>query len=408
MIRIYLGDDIDKSLVRRANNQLNEYLDFHFHPYDSLSDKASILQSDDIFEEFVFLEICPPHLYRQNKKKCIEKVLELREWIRDSSEHTLTPLHEYILCSALNVLKEYDEDTDGLLTRGSEENTEEEIEKKDDLEEEDTSWNLRDLHFYLENCFEDYDFYDAEDYFQYAINNPNFEQEANVDLTQYKELVTWDVVKEYEEVKELRFMLKSMMRDIVTLEKQNGEIYKNIKANIQKETIRILDTSLIIEEGDTITRLLSNGHMEEYIVMQSDCFGKRYGIPEHYELTVRKLTSMSNIDSPGSVHYNFVDHSVNTINGGSNNRFNKSSTDNSTNLVYTKSELTVFDELRNKFSEAQIDEVERTELLSQVDQLEESVDTPNFISRYQKFISSAADHMTLIGPLIPALTELIK
>ncbi|MBZ6485095.1 hypothetical protein [Priestia aryabhattai] len=140
--------------------------------------------------------------------------------------------------------------------------------------------------------------------------------------------------------------------------------------------------------------------------MDSSCFERKYGIPEHYKLEVRKLNSLGDSNTPGSI--TIFDRSINTINGGSNNRFNKNSTDHSTNLIYTKTNITIFDEIRKKLNEAQLNQTKKVELLSQVEDLEEAVDTPNFINRYQKFISSAADHMTVIGPLIPALTELIK
>ncbi|MFF2444532.1 hypothetical protein [Priestia megaterium] len=400
MIKIYL-EDVDREFVRAANSQLSEYVESHFHPYDSLEDKQSILKSDDVFEEFVFDGLFPKHLYRLDKKKCIDTALELREWIKDSSEHELDPLKEYILHKILIILDQYDRDCDFILTNGSEEERE--------SEEDEENYTLKDLknfHFYLEHCFQDYDFDNAEDYFTYAIHDPNFEESTSTYLTEYKELVPWDIVKKYEEVKELRFMFKNLMKDKVNLLKQNGEVYENLKANVEKDKILISGISIIIEEGDTIIRALSNNHTEEYIVMDSSCFERKYGIPEHYKLEVRKLTSLSDSNTPGSI--TIFDRSINTINGGSNNRFNKNSTDYSTNLIYTKTDITVFDEIREKLNEAQLDQIKKVELLSQVDDLEEAVDTPNFIGRYQKFISSAADHMTLIGPLIPALTELIK
>jgi hypothetical protein len=395
LIKIYV-DDLDKTLIQAANKQLDDYLEFYFHPYDSLQ------------EDYIIEAIFPTYLYRQNKEKCIEIAQELREWIKDSNMHTLTPLHEYALCSILWDLKQYDDDENGLLTRPDE--TEEDITSDKENKENDnfTLEDLKDLYFYLENCFEDYDFYDAAEYFEYAISDPNFEKRTNVNLKDYKDLAPKDIVEKYEDTKELHFVLKSMLKDIVTIEKQNGQIFTDIKANVQKDKILIADISLEIEEGDIIKRALSNGYVEEYIVVETFCFERKYGISAHYELEVRKLTSMNPTSSNGATNYYNIDRSVNTINGGNNNRLNKHTTDNSTNYIYTKSEVTVFDQIREKINESEIDELERNELLFQVDELEESINTPTFISRYQKFISSAANHMTIIAPLIPELTKLLS
>ena len=108
-------------------------------------------------------------------------------------------------------------------------------------------------------------------------------------------------------------MFKNLMKDKVNLLKQNGEVYENLKANVEQDKILISGISIIIEEGDTIIRTLSNNHTEEYIVMGSSCFERKYGIPEHYKLEVRKLNSLGDSNTPGSI--TIFDRSINTING---------------------------------------------------------------------------------------------
>jgi len=402
--------EADENFIKAANKQLSTYLDFHFEPYDSFTDKQSILNRDDLFEEFVFDGLFPKHLYRKNKKKCIDEALELREWIKDYSEHELNPLKEYILYKILIILDTFNKESDFILTEDEETQKEQTTHNESDSDDFYTLQDLKDFDFYLEHCFQDFDFYNAEEYFMLAIHNPDFEQETATYLDPYKELVPNDIVKKYEEVKELRFMLKSLMRDKVKLIKQNGTEYKDLQANVTQDKILILGISIIIEEGDTIIRPLPNNHVEEYVVLDSGCYERRYGIEAHYKLQVRKLTSLSDYTNSGTFTYinKYDDNSQTTINGRDNIRINNNSNDTSTNLNYTKVNSTVFDEIRTKLNEGQINDGERAELLSQVDDLEEAVDTPSFFSKYQKFITSAADHMTVIGPMIPALTQLIK
>jgi hypothetical protein len=54
------------------------------------------------------------------------------------------------------------------------------------------------------------------------------------------------------------------------------------------------------------------------------------------------------------------------------------------------------------------DESERAEILAKLDQLQRNQGSAGFLDAYQKFIASVADYMTIFGPLIPALTQLLS
>lgn len=95
-----------------------------------------------------------------------------------------------------------------------------------------------------------------------------------------------------------------------------------------------------------------------------------------------------------------------TINvGGFNARVNLHSTDNSTN-TYIASEIDVFDNLRNLLVHS-VPLEQRSELLARVNEMEGSVGTPTFVTRYNAFIQAAANHMTILAPLIPSLSSLL-
>lgn len=94
---------------------------------------------------------------------------------------------------------------------------------------------------------------------------------------------------------------------------------------------------------------------------------------------------------------------------GHNSRVNIQSTDNSTNVVnLTSNEL--FLQLRGQLSTALHGNVKK-EVLERLDELEKAQNTPRFGLSYTRFMAVAADHWTLISPLItpylPALSEML-
>lgn len=85
---------------------------------------------------------------------------------------------------------------------------------------------------------------------------------------------------------------------------------------------------------------------------------------------------------------------------GTNARVNIQSTDNSTNIVH---EGTDFAEIRQVIEQGIADGIERTTLLANLKELEAATDRDSGSTKYQAFIASAANHMTLLGPYLPAL-----
>ena len=90
---------------------------------------------------------------------------------------------------------------------------------------------------------------------------------------------------------------------------------------------------------------------------------------------------------------------------GNNPRVNVHSTDQSVNVVTTTSEqvfLRLPEEIRSRVPAEQ-----QTEILARLDALEGAQNTPSFAQKYTEFIAMAANHMALVAPFIPALTELL-
>ncbi|MEK3733794.1 hypothetical protein MKX64_15445 [Paenibacillus sp. FSL M8-0334] len=192
----------------------------------------------------------------------------------------------------------------------------------------------------------------------------------------------------------------SFMKDRVTLIKQNGEIFENIKAMVDKNKIHIDDSSLPIEEGDRIVRTLKNNLKESYIVEDRGYFEAFHGIKAHYQVDVRRESSVPrNFTQPDGRGY--VVH-VN----GSNARVNINSQDYSTNTV-TELKDPLFEEMRQAIS-TQIEDInEKQKLLNCVEELESSKGTTTFMDKYKSFMTMAADHMTVLTPFIGPLSSLL-
>jgi hypothetical protein len=85
---------------------------------------------------------------------------------------------------------------------------------------------------------------------------------------------------------------------------------------------------------------------------------------------------------------------------GPNARVNIDSTDNSTNVVHHG---VPFSELREAIESGVSDGIERAAILDKLSALERATDRESGSKKYQAFISTAANHMALIGPYLPAL-----
>jgi hypothetical protein len=189
---------------------------------------------------------------------------------------------------------------------------------------------------------------------------------------------------------------KEMMKDKITLLKPDGRRFENITAQVDPEMIVIDDAKLPLEEGDRIHRHLPNGLTEVYMVLDRGFYSGLGPIPDHYQAKVRKETSLPTRQTM-QVIYNLT---------GPNARININSEDRSLNVVDITPE-NLFSELRKTLRDAVREDARRQEILYVVDSLEKAKGTPGFVDRYRKFIALAADHMTLLSPFIPALTQML-
>jgi hypothetical protein len=90
---------------------------------------------------------------------------------------------------------------------------------------------------------------------------------------------------------------------------------------------------------------------------------------------------------------------------GPNSRVNNQSTDNSTNVSTVTGEQ-LFVQLREAIR-ALPDAIERAEILAKLDALEAAKGFTTFSEKYQSFIAAAANHINILAPFIPALTQML-
>ncbi|PMC36389.1 hypothetical protein CJ195_16510 [Bacillus sp. UMB0899] len=196
----------------------------------------------------------------------------------------------------------------------------------------------------------------------------------------------------------MRKILSGFDTSKVRLLKISGKVYNDIAAVVQPNMIFVDDSSIPIEEGDHFIRETSNGLEEKYIVLDRGFFETQMGFDAHYQCKVKKEKTIELSRPHQNVIYNLY---------GANSRVNNHSTDNSSNIVEMTAD-DLFDKLRNAIKENIENDTEKRELRTLVNDLESNQDKSSFNQIYTKFITTAANHMTIISPFLPALSQLIK
>ena len=190
-----------------------------------------------------------------------------------------------------------------------------------------------------------------------------------------------------------------LYKDIVTVIDQAGTTRGQTRAAVvDKNRIFTQDASLLIEEGDTIERDLSHGRKETLSVTHVQFHRGLGSIKQCYEITTGKPNSFANRPSEPGVSV-YVTDSPHT-------RVNLNSVDSSNNVVSIRAKE-VFQQTRHLLETGVADSEERTALLQSVKEMEAAHGTQDFITKYKDFMGLAANHITVLTPVISALTALL-
>ena len=124
--------------------------------------------------------------------------------------------------------------------------------------------------------------------------------------------------------------LVSLMTNEISVLKQDGKRIDNIKASVQTYKIYIDRSDILIESGDLIQRIMSNGGKETFTVIDPGFHEKVGHIDAHYQMSVKKLGIPEANKAVESITYNI---------SGENARINQNSTDNSINISNASPEV---------------------------------------------------------------------
>lgn len=184
----------------------------------------------------------------------------------------------------------------------------------------------------------------------------------------------------------------------VILIKQDGRRFE-LQAMVQSELILTENVSIPIEDGDAYERKTPSGITEWFTVLDA-AYQPRVGpMPAHYQSKVRKNTALPRTPPTPNVVYNLI---------GANSRVNNQSSDSSTNVVTVDSSQ-LFVNMRQAIQQGSLDADVAQRLIERVDALESATPrTKTFLDRYNELITAGANHMTVLAPFIPALTQLLS
>ena len=84
-------------------------------------------------------------------------------------------------------------------------------------------------------------------------------------------------------------IFETLETDTISIIKQNGETFENIKASVQKNKIFISSPKFVIEKNDKILRKTSIGGEENYLVTNAVFQEAFVTIPTFYNLEVKRV-----------------------------------------------------------------------------------------------------------------------
>lgn len=187
--------------------------------------------------------------------------------------------------------------------------------------------------------------------------------------------------------------LDDMMRThTVTLVAPDGARQENVRCQFFPPDVILPSQGVDIAEDFLIEHVLPSGRAQVFIVTQVRFFD----VDEpFYELRVGKYSEKA-AGASSRVVYNV---------SGPNARVNIGSSDSSINITQVDVDA-LFDRMRST-ARTVTGEAAQEQILAAIARLEGSRGSPNFVSDYQRFVAVAADHLTLFGPFLPALAQLI-
>ena len=192
--------------------------------------------------------------------------------------------------------------------------------------------------------------------------------------------------------------MRNLMKDIVTVLHEDGSKHENVRASVQKQQIFIDDVTIPLSIGDKIERALPSGQREVLLITNFQMWKGIRRIRDYYEIDYRREGVRQHQRQPTNVNLHVSDSPQARVNLYSN--------DQSQNIINSQSEQ-LFSQLRELLKESIADSHDLKVLLERVDDMERNQGTDDFTRAYKDFLATAADHISILAPVLPALASLL-
>lgn len=181
--------------------------------------------------------------------------------------------------------------------------------------------------------------------------------------------------------------------DNIEIVSPSGETRCRVKGYYGGTMFTIDDMKVDVQPGDEIRRALPNGKDEVFLV-DDPKFYRDGHFGSHYQVKVSRRGSFApKTGGNYNIHLS-----------GANARVNVASTDNSTNTVNNSG---LFADVKAALTGG-VSSIElRDALIESLNAIERANTKQSFTGAYQRLISLAADHVTLLAPFLPALTQIL-
>lgn len=247
-------------MLQETNRCINEMLEF----------ELSSIETDGEQEEFLDLYF-PQYLCRENPKKCLNILLELKEWTQDLYYHKLTPLHEYALFKIFKAYFEMAEECEKNREEGEENPFRFKFSHVKNCTKED--WDsLKILNypdFYKVELFQDWDFLSVEEIASRRQRGEPLDKMMGVNLSEYLELMPQDIRNEISEILETEEkiyarnedekIIINQIKNAILIKERNPERLLKISEDELSDDIKDLSKPLLEQNGIIIEREARGG-----------------------------------------------------------------------------------------------------------------------------------------------------
>lgn len=184
------------------------------------------------------------------------------------------------------------------------------------------------------------------------------------------------------------------MTDTITVRKQNGDLLEELKASVQRNSVFLERSDVLIEPRDLIERRASNGAVETFEVIDPGFHEAFHGIKAHYQMSVRKLGLPEAKERIESITYNITGH---------NARINNHSVDQSTNTMNIGADFGEYIDGLRQVIPRLTDTRQKQDALEIVDAVEVQLASPKPSKTVVSTLLKALPHVASIATLASAI-----